>query len=161
MPLAAPFDLSGAAFRFAPPLRCAGASVVRACLPPVGRAQRFVQRAHSCTRVLVAPASLIGSELPSLQLYEAPASIMLPLAALLYPLGAAFALPRPFPFLSFTGVRGIGFLRTSPFWDSRKFLRALALCAEAHTSPSYRSMLQLLRGQLTPREGAGQLPALL
>jgi hypothetical protein len=35
------------------------------------------------------------------------------------------------------------------------------LCAGAYTSPSYRSMLQLLRGQLGlgPREGAGPLPA--
>src|SRR5215208_7520845 len=38
MPLAAPFDLLGAALSFAPSLRCAGASVVRTYLSPVGRA---------------------------------------------------------------------------------------------------------------------------
>jgi hypothetical protein len=38
MPLAAPFDLSGAALHFASLLRCAGASVVRTYLSPVGRA---------------------------------------------------------------------------------------------------------------------------
>src|SRR5215217_9790157 len=35
------------------------------------------------------------------------------------------------------------------------------LCYGAHTSPPHRSMLPSLRGQPTPREGAGQLPALL
>ena len=36
----------------------------------------------------------------------------------------------------------------------------LPWCSRAHTSPSYRSMLPLFRGQLRLREGAGQLPAL-
>src|SRR5215217_7987985 len=34
-------------------------------------------------------------------------------------------------------------------------------CAGAHTFPSARDMLRSLRGQLTPREGVGQLPTLL
>jgi hypothetical protein len=34
-------------------------------------------------------------------------------------------------------------------------------CASAHTLPSHKSMMPLLRAQLTPRKGAGQLPALL
>jgi hypothetical protein len=33
------------------------------------------------------------------------------------------------------------------------------LCHGAHTLPLERSMVPSLRGQLTPREGAGQLPA--
>src|SRR5215211_4169493 len=40
-------------------------------------------------------------------------------------------------------------------------VRALHLCSRAHTLVSHRSMLRSLRGQLGPREGAGQLPALL
>src|SRR5215217_4243514 len=47
----------GAALHFVSPLRCAEPRVVRACLPPVGRAHRHT--------VLVTPASLIGSEFPS------------------------------------------------------------------------------------------------
>jgi hypothetical protein len=43
MPLAAPFDLSGAAFSFAPLMRCAGSSVVRTYLSPVGRAHHANQ----------------------------------------------------------------------------------------------------------------------
>src|SRR5215212_8184168 len=39
-------------------------------------------------------------------------------------------------------------------------VRALHLCSRAHTLVSHRSMLRSLRGQLGPREGAGQLPAL-
>jgi hypothetical protein len=41
----------------------------------------------------------------------------------------------------FTGVRGIGILRTSPFGDSRKFLSANSLCPAAHTFPDTRSMV--------------------
>jgi hypothetical protein len=59
MPLAASFDLSGAAFSFAPLMRCAGASVVRTYLSPVGRAQHHTDTTSS---VLGASASLIGSE---------------------------------------------------------------------------------------------------
>jgi hypothetical protein len=44
---------------------------------------------------------------------------------------------------------------------SRTFLRALTLCAGAHTLASHRSMVPSLRGPLTSREGAVQLPALL
>jgi hypothetical protein len=33
------------------------------------------------------------------------------------------------------------------------------LCPDVHIFPSPRSKIQLLRGQLTPREGAGLLPA--
>ena len=51
----------------------------------------------------------------------------------------------------FCELRHNGVLRSS----------ALPLCPGAHTLPSDRSMLPSLRGQLTPREGAGQLPALL
>jgi len=61
-----------------PFVRCAGPRVMRTCLPPVGRAQ------HPCTAdnratvlsVLVAPAFIIGSELPRARLRP-------------------FALPRP------------------------------------------------------------------
>jgi len=35
---------------------------------------------------------------------------------------------RPFLLPLFTGVRGIGILRTSPFGDSRKFRTAPVLC---------------------------------
>jgi hypothetical protein len=49
---------------------------------------------------------------------------------------------------------------------SRKFLSSnLVLqrtyCSSAQTSPLDMSMVSSLRGHLTPREGAGQLPALL
>jgi len=48
------------------------------------------------------------------------------------------------------------------FYEVRCFLAICrVLCPGAHTLPSHRSMLPSLRGQLTPREGAGQLPVLL
>src|SRR5215204_1830948 len=56
MPLAAPFDLSGAALSFAPLKRCAGASVVRTYLPPVGRAHDT----DTTSAVLGASASIMG-----------------------------------------------------------------------------------------------------
>jgi hypothetical protein len=55
------------------------------------------------------------------------------------------------------GVRGIGVLGNS----GASLVLFRILCHGAHTSPSVKSMLPSLRGQLTPREGAGQLPVLL
>jgi hypothetical protein len=40
--------------RFAPSLRCAGPRVVRSCLPPVGRAHRYVT--HACDLPVLGPA---------------------------------------------------------------------------------------------------------
>src|SRR5215216_3011160 len=53
---------TNAAFALRPPLPCAGASVVRPRLPPVGRAQHFVTHASDFP-VLGALASIMGSEL--------------------------------------------------------------------------------------------------
>ena len=56
---------SSVALRFVPPLRCAGASEVRPCPSPVGRAQLFPKRSNNFL-VLGSSASLIGSELSTL-----------------------------------------------------------------------------------------------
>ena len=59
------YPTSSVALRFTPPLRCAGASVVRPCPSPVGRAQLFPKRSNNFL-VLGSSASLIGSELSTL-----------------------------------------------------------------------------------------------
>jgi hypothetical protein len=53
------------------------------------------------------------------------------------------------------------FAQTAFSEDRRFFDARMYLCHGAHTFPPHRSMLPSLRGQPTPREGAGQLPALL
>jgi hypothetical protein len=77
MPLAAPFDLSGAAFSFAPLMRCAGASVVRTYLSPVGRAHHanlYLQHLRARTS-----ASIMGSELQPPALRSTPPDALSPL----------------------------------------------------------------------------------
>src|SRR5215217_8463273 len=59
------YPTSSVALRFVPPLRCAGASEVRPCPSPVGRAQLFPKRSNNFL-VLGSSASLIGSELQGL-----------------------------------------------------------------------------------------------
>ena|SRR5215213_2582625 len=54
---------SSVAVRFVTLKHCAGASVVRPYLPPVGRAQLFHNRSNIFL-LFAAPASLTGSELP-------------------------------------------------------------------------------------------------
>src|SRR5215218_4733901 len=56
------YPISIVALRFTPPLRCAGASVVRPCPSPVGRAQSSFPSVATTSSVLGAPPSLIGSE---------------------------------------------------------------------------------------------------
>src|ERR671921_173423 len=59
------YPTSSVALRFAPLKRCARASVVRSCPPPVGWAELFLKRGNNFL-LFAAPASLIGSELSSL-----------------------------------------------------------------------------------------------
>ena len=58
---------------------------------------------------------------------------------------------------TFQTVSRRGILRSS----CGPFVLCRTHCSSAHNPSSHRSMLPLLRGQLTPREGAGQLPVLL
>src|SRR5215217_3490086 len=58
------YPTSSVSLRFVPLKCCAGAFVVRPCLPPVGAGTLLSQSTIATYSVLGAPASLIGSEFP-------------------------------------------------------------------------------------------------
>src|SRR5215211_3643226 len=112
---------SSVALRFTPPLRCAGASLVRSCPSPVGRAHHNTKRSNNFL-VLGSPASLIGSELSTL-VGSGPSLCLARSSKLactnLHRLGTAKA---PIPLSPPCSLQITPAVRTSPNWSMKKSL---------------------------------------